>query len=99
MKEARKKRKKKENMAHTILSAKLGSDLPPPPRPLRALNMPGQRKQTKATMPSWMRGEAYQLVENLPMEPALYIHPAGRGTGSADATGDLWSITGCASDE
>lgn len=41
--------------------------------------MPGQRKQTKATMPSWMRGEAYQLVENLPILLDLYIHPAGRG--------------------
>jgi hypothetical protein len=38
-----------------------------PPNLNTALNMPGQRKQTKATMPSWMRGEAYQLVENLPI--------------------------------
>lgn len=70
---------------HTILSAKLGSDFPPPPIPLRALNMPGQRKQTKATMPSWMRGEAYQLVENLPILLDLYIHPGGRGVGSGSA--------------
>lgn len=42
--------------------------------------MPGQRKQTKATIPSWMRGEAYQLVVNLPILLDLYIHPAGRGT-------------------
>lgn len=44
--------------------------------------MPGQRKQTKETMPNWMRGEAYQLVENLPILLDLYIHPAGRGVGS-----------------
>lgn len=44
--------------------------------------MPGQRKQTKATMPSWIRGEAYQLVENLPILLDLYIHPGGRGVGS-----------------
>lgn len=44
--------------------------------------MPGQRKQTKATMPSWMRGEAYQLVEKLPIFLDLYLHPAGLGMGS-----------------
>lgn len=71
--------KQNSHANRTILSAKLWSALPPPPNPLRALNMPGQRKQTKATMPSWMRGEAYQLVENLPILLDLYIHPAGRG--------------------
>lgn len=52
--------------------------------------MPGQRKQTKATIPNWMRGEAYQPVENLPIFPDLYIHPAGRGMYSGseeDSTG------------
>lgn len=50
--------------------------------------MPGQRKQTKATMPSWMRGEAYQLVEKLPIFLDLYLHPAGRGmSGSKEQSG------------
>ncbi len=34
----------------TMLSASVGSAFPPPPIPLRALNMPGQRKQTKETI-------------------------------------------------
>lgn len=38
--------------------------------------MPGHMKQTKATMPSCILGEAYQ-----PKVPSfLYIHPGGRGT-------------------
>jgi hypothetical protein len=60
-------------------SAKLGSALPPPPKPPRALNMPGHMKQTNATIPSWNLGEAYQPR----MPKRLYIHPAGGGRSQA----------------
>jgi hypothetical protein len=70
----------------TMLSASVGSDFPPPPIPLRALNMPGQRKQTKATMPSCTLGEAYQGSVTGPILGDLYIHPAGRITPTGSST-------------
>lgn len=42
--------------SRTILSASWVEVFPPPPRPPRALNMPGHIKQTKATRTSWNLG-------------------------------------------
>jgi hypothetical protein len=62
----------------TILSASVASALPPPPRPPRALNMPGHKKQTMETMRSWTLGEAYQGRRSEPILRWRYIHPCGR---------------------
>ena len=43
---------RQKKKSHTMLSAKCASVFPPPPNPLSALNMPGHRKHTKATMPN-----------------------------------------------
>jgi hypothetical protein len=40
--------------------------------------MPGHKKQTKATMPSWMLGEAYQGMVIGPSFRCLYMKPLGR---------------------
>lgn len=63
-------------------STALVFQLPPPPRPLTALNMPGQRKQTKATRTSWTCGLAYHGMESFPILRLLYIHPVGRTSGA-----------------
>ena len=59
---------------------------PAPPRPPSALNIPGQRKHTRATTSSCTIGEAYQS-SRLPTLKPLYIHPVGRETGWPGATG------------
>lgn len=41
--------------------------------------MPGHKKHTKATKPSWTLGDAYQGVRQGPTLKDLYIHPLGRG--------------------
>lgn len=41
------------------LLAAVGSTWPPPPMPERALNMPGQQKQTRPMRETWTKGELY----------------------------------------
>jgi hypothetical protein len=66
--------------APTMLSASVKFVFPPPPKPDSALNMPGHVKQTKATIPSWILGEAYHGIVQKRSLRWRYIHPDGRAT-------------------
>lgn len=79
----------RELAQHTISLASVGSSRPPPPRPVRALNMPGHVKQTRETMMSWNLGDAYQGIVKDPILRSRYIQPAGRsGTMAGSETAE-----------
>lgn len=58
----------------------VGSSWPPPPMPLRALNMPGHMKQTRETMTSWTGGEANHGRVKPATVKRRYFHDLGRSS-------------------
>lgn len=76
----------------TMLSAKVASVFPPPPKPPRALNIPGHMKQTNATNNNCTLGEAYQGMLKPKMRRCLYFHPGGRSGGAAMLSPWSWGV-------